>query len=254
MMKIKILISAFLFLIISLVNATNAVETILDSANNAYVHKDYGNALLYYQSILKTKMESSEIYYNIGNSYFKLNQITNAIYYYEKALILSPNDKDIKYNLNIAKQYTTDKIKTIKPFFLKNFYQNIISFFSVNQWANISLYCFISVLILILLFLFLRNIQLKKLFFWLGIILFIFSISSLIFSFSKKNNLSAHQTAIVFSPTINIKSSPDEQGTDLMIIHDGLKVTIIDSLQNWYNVTLPDGNEGWLKKNDIKKI
>jgi hypothetical protein len=180
--------------------------------------------------------------------------LTNAIYFYEKALTLAPNDKDIKYNLNIAQQYTTDKIKSIEPFFLKRFYQNLISVFSVNQWANISLYSFVAVLIFVLLFLFLRNISLKKLFFWTGIILLLLSISSLIFSFSQKKNLVAHQTGIVFSPTVNIKSSPDEQGTDLMIIHEGIKVTVVDSLQDWYNVILPDGNEGWLKKDNIKKI
>ncbi|MCD6366028.1 MAG: tetratricopeptide repeat protein [Bacteroidales bacterium] len=253
-MKTKLLISVFVLISLSIFGKTNTEVILLDSANNAYTRKDYGKALSFYQNILKTGMEAPEIYYNIGNSYFKLNQITNAIYFYEKALTLAPNDKDIKYNLNIAKQYTTDKIKPIESFFLKRFYQNLISAFSVNQWANISLYSFISVLIFVLLFLFLRNISLKKLFFWTGIILLLFSVGSLIFSFSQKKNLAAHQTGIVFSPTVNIKSSPDEQGTDLMIIHEGIKVTIADSLQNWYNVILPDGNEGWLKKDDIKKI
>jgi len=253
-MKSKILISAFLLLAVSVFGNTNSEKILLDSANNAYIRKDYKKALSFYQDILKTGMESTGIYYNIGNSYFRLNQITNAIYYYEKALTLAPNDKDIKYNLNIAKQYTTDKIKKIPPFFLKRYYQILISLFSVNQWANISLISFIAVLAFILLFLFIRNIPLKKLFFWLGIILLIISISSLIFSFSQKKKLTAHRSAIVFSPTVNIKSSPNEQGTDLMIIHEGIKVTITDSLQDWYNVVLPDGNEGWLKKDDIKKI
>ena len=253
-MKIKILIPVLILFTLSVFGKINAEKILLDSANNAYVRKDYEKALSFYQNILKTGMEAPEIYYNIGNSYFKLNQITNAIYFYEKALILAPNDKDIKYNLNIAQQYTTDKIKTIEPFFLKKFYQNLISVFSVNQWANISLFSFIAVLIFILLFLFLRNISLKKLFFVTSIILLFLSVSSLIFSFSQKKNLAAHHTGIVFSPTVNIKSSPDEQGTNLMIIHEGIKVTIADSLQNWYNVILPDGNEGWLKKSDLKRL
>ncbi len=253
-MKAKILIFVFVLLCASMLDASNSYEILLDSANSAYVHKNYEKALSGYQDILKTGVEAPEIYYNIGNSYFKLNQITNAIYYYEKALKLAPNDKDITYNLNIAKQYTTDKIKTIQPFFLKKTYNNLITLFPVNQWANISLISFITVLIFILLFLFLRSLSLKKIFFWLGIILLLFSIACLIFSFSEKKNLVDLQTAIVFSPTVNIKSSPDEQGTDLMIIHEGIKVVVTDSLQDWYNVILPDGNEGWLKKDDIKKI
>jgi len=253
-MKFKILTSIFFLLTVSLFGETNSEEILLDSANNAYISKDYNKALSFYQDILKTGMEAPGIYYNIGNSYFRLNQITNAIYYYEKALTLAPNDKDIKYNLNIAKQYTTDKVKELSPFFLKKYYQNIISLFSANLWANISLISFIAVLAFVLLFLFIRNIPLKKLSFWISVILLILSISSLIFSFSQKKKLSAHHSAIVFSPTVNIKSSPNEQGTDLMIIHEGIKVTITDSLQDWYNVVLPDGNEGWLKKDDIKKI
>ncbi|HIE15931.1 MAG TPA: tetratricopeptide repeat protein [Bacteroidales bacterium] len=253
-MKIKIFIFAFLLSIISVAKDFNHANILLDSANNAYVKKDYEKAITFYQNILKEGFVAPEIYYNIGNSYFKLNQITNAIYFYEKALLLSPNDKDIKYNLEIAKQYTTDKIKSIEPFFLNKFYHNLITFFSVDQWAMISLVSFISVLILLFLFLFSKNIIIKKIFFWFSVILFILSAGSIGFALSEKKKITTHNTAIIFSPTVNIKSSPDEQGTNLMIIHEGIKVIIVDSLQNWYNIILPDGNEGWLKKDDIKKI
>lgn len=253
-MHIKILLLAFIFFSESVFGAENVAEILLDSANNAYVKKDYNQSLKFYQEILKTGNEAAEIYYNIGNCYFKLNQITNAIYFYEKARLLAPNDKDILYNLEISRQYTTDKIKTLEPFIINKFFRNLVSLFSSNFWATISMVCFIGLLVFLLLFLFLRNIGLKKSFFWLGIILLLISVSSYILSYSQKKMVASHLSAIVFSPTVNIKSSPDENGIDLLIIHEGIKVTITDSLQDWYNVVLPDNNEGWLLKTDIKKI
>jgi len=235
-------------------NNTNIAQALLDSANAAYAKKQYNIAEQFYKKILELGYKSPEIYYNLGNTYFKQNQITNAIYYYEKALRLAPDDKDIKYNLELVNQYITDKIKPVPEFFLTKIVHKIADLFSSNKWALISIISFAIFVAFMLIFLFTKMLFLKKISFYLALLGIIVSITSLFFSKLQYNRYEISNKAIVFAPTLTLKSSPDKEGTDLMIIHEGLKVEITDSLSNWYELKLPDGNKGWTEKQNVKKI
>ncbi len=235
-------------------NNQKVIKTLLDSANTAYVQKRYDAAADFYKKILDLGYIAPEIYYNLGNAYFKQNEITKAIYYYEKAQKLAPNDKDIKYNLEFANQYITDKIKQAPRFFIVKIVYKIADLFTTNGWAILAFTLFIIVLLSLLAFLFTKSISIKKASFYIGVISLIFSITSLYLSYLQYNRYARSNEAIVFAPTLTLKSSPDENGTDLMIIHEGLKVSVTDSLDNWYEIKLPDGNKGWTEKQNVKRI
>jgi tetratricopeptide (TPR) repeat protein len=229
-------------------------QALLDSANNAYTKKQYDVAAEFYKKILELGYQAPEVYYNLGNAYFKQNKITDAIYYYEKALKLAPNDKDIKHNLEFANRYITDKIKPVPEFFLTKAIHKTADLFTSNQWAIISIVSFGFFTLLILIFLFSKSISLKKASFYLGIIMLVISAASIYFSGVQYNRYAKSNKAIVFAPTVTLKSSPDKEGFDLMIIHEGLKVEVTDSLNNWYEIKLPDGNKGWTEKQNVRKI
>jgi len=235
-------------------NNTKIAQALLDSANTAYTQKRYDAAVDFYKKILELGYVSPEVYYNLGNAYFKQNKITDAIYYYEKALKLAPNDKDIKYNLQIANRYITDKIKPVPEFFLTKIIHKVADLFSSNGWALISLGFFIITVLSVLWFLFSRSQGIKKLAFYLVVIGLFISSVSIYFSGLQYRRYIKSNKAIVFAPTVTLKSSPDKDGMDLIIIHEGLKVEITDSLNNWYEVKLPDGNKGWTEKQNVKKI
>ncbi len=231
-----------------------AQETILKEAESAYAQENYEEAINRYESILKDYGESSQIYYNLGNAYYKAGQVAPAILNYERALLLDPGDSDIRFNLQMANQRAIDKIEPIGDFFLKKWFYNIQDMGAADSWAKLGVFSFIIVIVSLLMFFFSRWIRVKKIGFYLGCIFLIIVIFSNIFARNQKNELINRTSAIVFSPTVTVKSSPDASGNDLFILHEGTKVSIKSSLGEWNEIELEDGNVGWMPKKDIEII
>ena len=254
-MKIKN-IYITLILLISIVFNSIAVNNIalLDSAKNNYKNKNYEKALKSYKSILKSGYEAADVYYNMGNCYYKLDSIPYAILYYEKAKLLSPNDDDILFNLKIANLKTIDKLDVLPKFFLTEWFDNFIDIFNTDTWAYISISSFIIFLLLILLFFFSRKISLKRLSFYFSLFFLIISFMGFSFSKKQKNKITQHNYAIIITPTVTAKSSPDDSGTDAFIIHEGVKVKLQDKVGEWSEIKLSDGSVGWIKTSDFKII
>lgn len=242
-------------IIISLLLANNvnfAQHTaLIDSANSYYTNGEYEKAIDAYQQIVADGYQSAELYYNLGNAYYKSNKIAYAIANYERSLKLNPNDESTKFNLKLANTHVVDKIDILPQFFLKTWWKKLIGSFYSNTWAVVSIVAFIFMLALLLFFFLANHPALRK---WA----FVFSIFALFvtiftFHFSKKQKWLAQNQpdAIVLSPSVVVKSSPDESGTELFLIHEGLKVTITDQLGDWQEVKLSDGNRGWLQKNNL---
>jgi len=252
----KRIFTIFLLLIISSSSfaKTLSPSELMEKAQKTYNEKKYTEAIQLYAQLLKQGYEVPEVYYNIGNCYFKNNRITNAIYFYEKALKLAPYDNDIRYNLSLANQYTTDKIKRLSPFWLTQGVNYFFNLFSADGWARISTIAFIGLLVFVLLFLFTHQLGVKRVLLGMSILSLLISLLAFGGAGHQAQQIASHETAIIFEPTVNIKSSPAENGTNLMIIHEGLKVSIRDSVNNWYKIVLPDGNEGWLEKSNLKRI
>ncbi len=174
---------------------------------------------------------------------------------YERARQLAPNDEDIQYNLELARNQITDKIEPVPEFFLLRWAENALNVFSTNTWALVSLISFIAFLVLFSVYLYSAKLGVKKSSFWIGVIALIISIASFSFSYQQKQDIVNSGEAIVFSPKVTVKSSPSESGTELFVIHRGVKVHIIDDeIKGWYEIKLADGNKGWLKRETVEPI
>jgi tetratricopeptide (TPR) repeat protein len=221
---------------------------------DSFSASNYKDALNTWLDIYNTGYRSAGLYYNIGNAYFKLNDIPNAILFYERAYLLKPSDENIKYNLEIARAQTVDRFQTIPRLFYSRWYDFVSLILSSNTWAVISLTLFIISLIMISLYIYSSRYDLKVAAFWMGVSFLIISGASLAFSFHNKSLVFDSRGAIIASPVVSGKSSPDVSGTDLFVLHEGTKVTIGDKVGDWYEIMLSDGNKGWVPENSLNKI
>ncbi len=232
----------------------NAENTPISEANNAYKKGAYKQAITDYEAVLNTNIESPEIYFNLANAYYKTGQIAPAILNYERAKLLAPADKDIDYNLKIAQAHVLDKLKVVHPIFYRRWIASIRNIFSADMWSYLSIALFIVCLIALGMYLYSNKTALKKVGFFLAFVTLIFCIVTYAFASVKTAELTNREYAIVFSPSVTVKASPDESGTELFVLHSGTKVKILEQLGDWTQIQISDGNEGWLKKSAVEKI
>jgi tetratricopeptide (TPR) repeat protein len=256
MKTIMCYIKRFLFLVClqGIVCCAFAQQEALKEAETAYTQGDYAKAASLYRELLTTYGESAELYYNLGNVYYKDDKIASAVLFYERALLMDPGDADIRFNLEMAKQKTVDKIEPVGDFFLMKWFDDIQNMGATDSWAKLGIICFLLFIGCLFLFFFSRWIRMKKLGFYFGcLFLGIFLVAN-IFARNQKDELVRHTSAIVFSPTVTVKSSPNQSGNDLFILHEGTKVFIKSSLGEWNEIELEDGNIGWMPSKDIELI
>jgi tetratricopeptide (TPR) repeat protein len=224
------------------------------NADDEYAKGNYQQAIKDYQEILKAGV-SSEIYYNLGNAYYRTDNITQALLAYERALQLSPGDNDIRFNLQYARSKTIDKITPETEMFFVTWYNSLVNFTSVDRWANTAIVSIVMALLLILVFLFAPQMWARKSgFYGSAVFLLLFAFANL-FAFQQKHELETKQGAIVIAPTVNVKKTPAVSGTDVFVIHEGTRVDITDrGMKQWRGIKLADGREGWLKTSQIEEI
>jgi tetratricopeptide (TPR) repeat protein len=232
----------------------NSNDTLIKSAAKHYKAGEYGKAIENYEKVLASGFESPELYFNLGNAYYKAGILASSILNYERAKRLSPGDEDVNYNLELARRHVVDKIDALPEFFITAWINKIINITSSDHWANVSIVSFVIFLVLVSVFLFSAKTGLKKFSFLTGIIVIIISAASFIFSMKQRNDLLKHDYAIIFNPTVTAKSSPDEAGTDLFVVHEGTRISITDSIGEWKEIKLSDGNKGWVHKTSIAVI
>jgi tetratricopeptide (TPR) repeat protein len=222
-------------------------------ANDLYAKGDYTNAAKEYEKVLKNGV-APEIYFNLGNAYYKTNEIGRSILNYERALRLSPSFEDAKFNLELAQLKVVDNIVPSPTFFIGRWIQNLIKLLTSNQWLFISFCVFILFLIFVFLFIFGPSRMIRKFSFYFATVLVGISFVSLIFAGVRKGQIINHSDAIVMSGVISVKSSPDKSGTDLFQLHEGAKVTIKSTLGSWTEIKLSNGAIGWVEQVNIEKI
>ncbi len=235
------------------INSGN-LDYLFSLANDLYIQGEYDEAAGIYEQIISSGHHSADLLYNLGNTYYRLNRIPQAILYYERAALLAPSDEDIRFNLELAYMRTKDRIEELPVFFINRWWNSARGLMNFGDWAAISIISFIGFLILISFFLISRSVAFKKAFFWTGVTLFFISVSSFSLGLDQRNYLRNHNTAIVFAPVLQVKSSPDINSAGLFIIHAGTKVHVEDSLGNWRAVRISDGNKGWVKREAIEMI
>jgi tetratricopeptide (TPR) repeat protein len=243
-----------LCILVAMQLSAQGIYKMIEQGNEYFRNGEFEQAIKEYQAVIDSGYESSELYYNLGNAYYKSHKITMALVNYERASILNPRDEEIQHNLQMSRQLVIDKIDELPDFLPKVWYRRFISLLKTDQWAYISLITFPVSLLLFLVYLFVRNIRIRKLSFWLAVFLIIISLSTFVFSYQQKRLIYNHSYAIILSPSVTIKSSPDDSGTELFQLHEGTKVKIIDQLGEWKEIRLSDGNVGWLRMEDLIKL
>ena len=223
-------------------------------ADSSYVRGQYQQAITQYEALLK-QGASADLYYNLGNAYYRTENIPEAVLNYERALLLSPGDRDIRFNLQIARSKTFDKIVPESEMFFVTWYRSLVSMMSVDAWARTALVSLALTIILLLVYLFSEKIWLRKAGFFGGVVLLLLFVGANIFAWQQKKDLLNRKGAIIFAPSVTVKSTPAPNGTDLFILHEGTKVVITDgSMKEWKEIRLADGKEGWIESKHIRVI
>ncbi len=247
----NIFICLFIF---SLPVKGNITDSLYNSANEYYQEAKYEEAAEIYLEIINSGYHSPEVYYNLGNAYFRSNKMGKARLYYEKALILSPRDQAIKANLALTEAQLQDKFENVPVFFLRKWIIDLRKSLLPDTWSLLALIFFIIAFVLLVIFLFSKSITWKKIGFYSGISLFIISVITLIFAYFASKYFKDSKTAILTVPSVIVRSAPRDTGKELFIIHEGSKVWMESTLGDWQEIKLSDGRVGWLPLEAIEKI
>lgn len=249
----------FKYLIITIMTAFWGVISLVaqDDITKAailYKNNDFKAAIEKYEIVLKSKGESAELYYNIGNCYYKMNETALAILNYERALKIQPNFDDAKNNLELARTKVIDNIVQTPDFFIKEWVDNLVRILHSDSWFYISVVLFILTLLSVFLFLFSRTRSMRKSSFYAGVLTLSVCVVTFVFSGIRKNQMLNHNEAIIMTGVVIVKSSPDRSGTDLFQLHEGTKVKVKSSLGEWSEITIGNGDKGWIESNSIEII
>lgn len=229
-------------------------DSLINRANLLYANEMYEDAARLYQQVKDSGYVAPELYYNLGNAYFKSHDIAHAILNYERALLLDPGNEDAKYNLDLAQTYVTDKIEVLPGFFLVQWYHWFLDRFTPDGWAWIALITFVIALFSLSLYLYSSRLSWRRTGLASGVVILLMALLSLSFALKSRKIMTAHDAAIVVVPSVSVKSAPDVSGTVLFVIHEGTKVRLEDRLEGWYEITLTDGSKGWLEQKNVEVI
>lgn len=242
------------FILIILSGSTLVAQNLLKEASDAYTKGEYQHAVDLYEQALSSEGEAAELYYNLGNAYYKTDNIGKAILNYERALLLSPNFVDARFNLEITQQRVVDKIEPIGSFFLSQWSDDLRERFSSDGWANLAIISFVLCIGGLVLYFSTNRIWTKKAGFFSAVIFLTLCLVANHYSDAQKNKYLNRNRAVIFAPSVAIKSTPDQNGTDLFILHEGTTVKIKSKLGSWTEIELADGNVGWIEQNKMEII
>ena len=229
-------------------------NALFNKANTAYNEGKYQDAITDYEKILENGKHAVEIYFNLGNAYYKLNQAAPSIYYYEKALLLQPEDKEIRENLAFAKNMTLDSFKQLPENELSSFYQKTVAAFSFDQWAWIAV---IFVIILVLAYLgyyFTKYTRQKRISFIISAFAAVLAVVSIIMAYLNLNDFNKENPAIIFADETIVKAEPNNQGSETFRLHQGAKVNVLEAFEDWQKIMIPNGNTGWVPAKDLRVL
>ncbi len=222
--------------------------------DSAYLAEDYSKAIEVYEAILG-KGESSQVYYNLGNSYFKNKDIAHAILNYERAYLLDPSDQDLKANLEIARARTVDQVDVIPDLFFVSWYKSLANARSERSWSIWAIACFCLALLSAAFYLVSKTVARRKAGFALSALFLVLCLVFNLMASGQKDRLENRNQAIVMEPSVTVRSTPSETGTSVFVLHEGRKVTIKDdSMNQWKEISLEDGKVGWIPTSAIEVI
>ena len=243
----------FIFILFAFLNYSQNSE-LFDQGNDFYNQGRYFEAIEKYNLILKNGSHSDELYYNLGNSYYKLNDIANSIFYYEKALILSPNDDKILNNLSFANNMLIDKIDSLPKNQISSFFNSLINLFNYSTWQYIYLFFeYVAVIFLVLYFISKKSKN-KKRYFITALSLSLFFVFTLIAANISENNYLNDNPAIIFDKEVDLRSEPNLRSEEISTLHEGTKLNVIENVNDWSLIELKNGNKGWLTTSSFRLV
>lgn len=229
-------------------------EDLIARATIAYDQGNYQQTIDDYETLTSIYGTAPDMYYNLGNAYFKAQNYARAILNYERCLIYDPSNADAKANLELAQLNCIDKIESIQPFIFKTWSNAISNLMSCGTWSVLSIIFFLLFVLCLFGYFFMRQVSIRKTGFYLGIVSIILCFICNLYANDQKNKIEKRDYAIVTSPSVTVKSSPADSGTQLFTIHEGLKVKVRSTLSGWSEVELSDGNVGWLPSDAVEMI
>jgi tetratricopeptide (TPR) repeat protein len=244
----------FLFLCSTQLFGFENNSTSFQLGNEAYQAGNFQSAAKYYEQLLQEGYESADLHYNLGNSYYRLNQIGNAVLHYEKAALLNPRDEDILYNLEVVKKMLPDQLDVIPDFFISRWWNEFQNLISEKGWGIVGLLFLWAGIIGLILWLKGGNRKIRKQGFIAGIILIILSLLPIFLGFSSAKKMKNSERAVIMAREVNLKSAPDEVSKNLLKLHEGTSILILDEIGDWKKIRLSNGEEGWLETKILSKI
>ena len=248
----KAYVILFMMMVVAEVSATT--DSLYQKANSFYQKGEYETALNVYRDIVDTGFESSDLYYNMGNAAYRSNSIGYAVLYYEKALKLDPSHEDALHNLGFISRYRVDTFEQVPELFFRSWTDALVKSLSEQVWSILTIILFSIILVNLLIYLFSHRLFIKKTGFVtavIGMVLFIISLSS---ALAQHRNIIRPDAGIILSPSVVVKSSPSDTGTELFILHEGTRVRVNEKVSGWRNIRVIDGREGWIQAIDFESI
>lgn len=242
----------FYFLMLCCIPLMAQNEALFDEANADYNEGNYEEALENYQQILSNGETSAALYFNLANAHYKLNNIAPSVYYYEKALQLKPNDEDIKNNLEFARNMVIDDIEEVPETGLSKIVNNTISKLSFDGWAWMAVVSAVIFAIFFLLYYFRIGTKFKRLFFGVSIFFLLVSLGSVGFAYQQQVSIQDSQYAIIFAEEVPVRSEPNLRSDELFLLHEGTKIKVLETFQDWIKLELSNGAQGWISKDEVR--
>lgn len=234
--------------------AAASPDALFSQANQLYKEKNYEGAIALYDSIAKSGYVSAELFFNLGNAHFKLGHLAPAILNYERAKMLRPSDPDIDINLKLAYLRVVDRVEPVPELVFVKWVKNLVMGHSSDGWAKLALILIWTTFIFGTLFLFVNSAIVKRVAFFSALFALLLSLAAAALSYSQYNYQRTSRAAILFSKNAYVKSAPDPQSTDLFILREGIKVSLLESEGEWQKIQLADGKVGWIKKEGLEVI
>ncbi|MHA7942587.1 tetratricopeptide repeat protein [Formosa sp. 3Alg 14/1] len=247
---------SILYLIMVLLSSLTFAQdnALFEQGNTLYNEGKYAEAIDKYQAILDSGYHSSELFFNIGNAHYKLNHVGPSIYYFEKALQLAPNDKDIKNNIAYARNMTIDAIDVVPEVGIAKLFNSITNVLSFDGWAITTVVLFILFVILFISYSFSEYTNSKRAAFSSGIVVLCLGFLTLFFAFHEFNLMKKDNPAIIFVQESQVNNEPNLSSQEAFKLHEGTKVQVLDTVNNWKKIKLSDGKTGWISSADIKVL
>jgi len=236
------------------VNAFGQQEPLFEQGKGQYKNENYTEAIANWTKVLEAGEHSAALYFNLGNAYYKLNQVGPSIYYYEKALQLSPNDSDIKNNLSFAKNATIDAIEPLPQTLFAKWDSQVSGLMTYEGWAWTTVLAALVLSLCFLMYYFTADSGRKRLYFAGFIIGAFVMITGLTMSYRVYDKSLNDRHAIVFAESTQIKSEPSMGSETSFVLHEGTQVQILELEGEWFHIQIADGKDGWIIAADIKEL